>query len=184
MRCVFVAAGIAACVASTLAGVANAGIGYDSIGGNNVTTNGSFWLTSTTNTDFGGDATTACAVAPIAVPAGERITEIVAVIGSRGPGGAGSIDFANITRWHVEFWSSEAAFAASPTIGDLRSLTYAAPTNADYTTPYGTDSSARPTFLVKFRLPGGITPPQAALSYFSVRASASRTTAMPTRSVL
>ncbi len=170
MRCVFVAAYVAAVMSS----VASAGTGYDAIGGNNITTNGSFWLTSATNTDVGGDSTTACGVGFIGVSAGERITEIQAVIGTRGPGGAGSVNFANVGSWHVEFWSSEAAFAASPAVGDLRSLTYAAPTNADYVIQYGTDSSARPTYLVKFRLPGGISPPQGAPAYFAIRINASR----------
>jgi hypothetical protein len=164
---------VAACV-SWCASAAGAGVGYDAIGGSNASTNGAFWLTSATNTDSGGDSTTCCGVGFVSVPTGERVTEIQAVIGTRGPGGSGSINLASVTNWRVEFWSSEAAFGASPTTGNLRSLAYGAPTNPDYATPYGTDISGRPTYLVKFRLPGGIGGSGTTPSYFAIRINASQ----------
>ncbi len=168
VRVLVCAAGVCAWTAMAL------GSGFDAIGSGPGSTNGGNWLTSATNTDLGGDATTACGVGLIAVPAGERVTEIDAVIGTRGPGGGVSIDFANVSDWRVEFWSSQAAFVASPTIGDVRSLHYAAPSNADYATPYGTDATGRPTHLVRFRLPGGINPSQVSNSYFAIRIGASQ----------
>ena len=73
------------CAVGVLAWSASAlGTGFDAIGSNPLSTNGSFWLTSATNTDVGGDATTACGVGLIVVPAGQRVTEIEAVIGNAG----------------------------------------------------------------------------------------------------
>jgi len=148
---------------------------FDAIGAGPAITNGGFWLTSATNTDAGGDTTTACGVGVISIPAGKRVTEIQAVIGTRGPGGVGLIDLGAVSDWRVEFWSSQAAFGASPATGDVASLHYSAPTNAGFATPYGVDSVGRPTFLVDFRLPGGINPSQSTDAYFAIRIVGSQT---------
>jgi len=79
-----------------------------------------------------------------------------------------------VSAWGVHFWSSAAAFGAAPTVGDVRAITYSTPTAAGYATPFGSDSVGRPTYLVKFRLPGGI-PAAAGNAYFAVRANASQT---------
>ena len=93
---------VLACAAGVLAWCSAAmGTGFDAIGGNPLSTNGAFWLTSATNTDAGGDATAACGVGLIVVPAGQRVTEIEAVIGTRGPGGGVSINFASVSDWRV-----------------------------------------------------------------------------------
>lgn len=171
MRCVrlFVCAGAALSIGTAALGA------FDAIGPTNASTSGEFWLTSGTNTDPAGDAATACGVGPIVVAPGHRVTEVHAVIGTRGPGGAGSINFAGVNAWQVHFWSTQSAFGAAPTSGDIKSLAYPAPTAGGYTTPFGTDSTGRPTYLVKFRLPGGITP-GAGNSYFAIRANVSGST--------
>ncbi len=169
MRCV----NLCVCAAALLGGPALALADFDAIGPTAASTNNGFWLTSATNTDAGGDVTSACGVGVIAVPANRRATELHAVIGTRGPGGGGSINLAAVPAWQVHFWSSEAAFAASPAAGNVMNGSYAAPSNANYATPYGTDQFGRPTYLVKFRLPGGINPSQVANSYFAVRTATS-----------
>ncbi len=169
MRCV----NLCVCAAAMVGASAMASADFDAIGPSAASTNGGFWLTSATNTDAGGDATTACGVGVITVPPGRRPTKLHAIIGTRGPGGGGSISLAAVPAWQVHFWSSESAFAASPTSGNVMSGSYAAPFNATFTTPYGTDQFGRPTYLVKFRLPGGLSPSQVANSYFAVRTATS-----------
>lgn len=168
MRCVC----LLMCAGAALSISASARGAFDAIGPTNASTSGEFWLTSGTNTDAAGDSATACGVGTIVAAPGHRVTELHAVIGTRGPGGAGSINFASVDAWQVHFWSSQNAFGAAPASGDVKSLAYTAPTAPGYTTPYGTDSTGRPTYLVKFRLPGGITP-GAGNSFFAIRASAS-----------
>jgi hypothetical protein len=113
-------------------------------------------------------------VGVITIPANRRATEIQAVVGTRGPGGAGSLNLNAVTNWQVHFWSSESAFAAAPTHGNLLSANYAAPTSPGFATPYGTDQFGRPTYLVRFRLPGGLSPSQVASSYFAIRITTSQ----------
>ncbi len=154
MRCMSMAVGVAGVTFAALSAA-----GFDAIGPGPAMTNGGFWLNSLVNADAGADQFTACGVGPITVPAGLRITEIHAVIGTRNPSGSGPVNLGAIGEWRVHVWSGETAFAASRFAGDVLNANYAAPTNADFATPFGVDVFGRPTFLVRFRLPGGLAAP-------------------------
>lgn len=166
MRCV----NLAVSAAGVLSIALSAQGGYDAIGPNSTMTNAGFWLNSLVNTDAMSDQFTACGAGVITVPAGQRVTEIQAVIGTRNPAGTGPVNFNLLSGWRVHFWSSESAFAASRFSGDVLNANYTQPANADFATPFGVDVFGRSTFLVRFRLPGGYVAP-AGNAYFAVRAA-------------
>lgn len=160
-----------ACAAVAGAFASQAPAALDSIGTSPAATNGGFWLTSITNNDIGGIQTTCAGVGTITIPAGQRVTEIHAVIGGRGPNGQGNLNPVNIPEWQVHFWSDVGAFAADRYRGNVVAAKYQRPANADYAVPFGADQFGQTTYFVRFRVPGGIL--AGTTAHFAVRGAMS-----------
>lgn len=143
--------------------------GYDAIGATPAQTNTNAWLASSTNTDIANNWFTAAGSGVISVPAGRRINAFRAVMGGKGPVGAGPGDFSVLNSWEVHLWDSQTAFIAAPRAGNRANIAYTAPSSR---IPWGVDNNGNTAFLCTFLPPGGITVPTTD-SYFSVRANAS-----------